>query len=142
MDVLGPMSPSGKTVSSSPRVSTDGPPPLPAEAKRKAPNYLARQDSNDKGLGSAGSDPLVQSMDAIQQINMGIQKLAAVNPLAGSQVNGLGQAFIQQLTQMLATSTSPGPPQQGMAPPMPMPPMGMPPPQPNAPAPPAVGQGM
>lgn len=135
------MSPSGKTVSSSPRVSTDGPPPLPSEAKRKAPNYLARQDSKDSGLGAAGSDPLVQSMDAIQQINMGIQKLAAVNPLAGAQVNGLGQAFIQQLTQMLATSTAPGTPPQGMQPPpMPMPPMG--PPQPNAPAPPAVGQGM
>lgn len=138
------MSPSGKSVSSNPRVSTDGPPPLPSEAKKKAPaNYLARSDSKDSGLGSAGSDPLVQSMDAIQQINMGIQKLAAVNPLAGSQVNGLGQAFIQQLTQMLATSTAPGPPQQGMQPPpMPMPPMGGAPPSPNAPAPPAVGQGM
>jgi len=101
---------------------------------------MARKDPEDSGLGSAGSDPLVQSMSAIQQINMGIQKLAAVNPLAGNQVNGLGQAFIQQLTQMLATSTAPGAPQGGMQPPpMPMPPPGA---GPNAPAPPAVGQGM
>lgn len=100
---------------------------------------MVRKEIGDADLGTAGADPLVQSMDAIQQINMGIQKLAAVNPLAGSQVNGLGQAFIQQLTQMLATSTAPGPPQAGMAPPpMPMPPMGA---GPVAPAPPAVGQG-
>jgi hypothetical protein len=118
----------------------DGPPPLPSEAKRKAPSSWMDQkggDPNDIGLGRDAGSPMIQIMGLSAQMQGIIQKASALNPeqadVWATILNASNQAFGQALatTAPSAQGVAPppgGPPSgpPGMAPPqgMPMPPMG------------------
>jgi len=115
----------------------NGPPPLPSEAKRKAPSSWMDQKQGDAGMGlgaDAGS-PMIQIMGLSAQMQAIIQKASALNPeqadVWATILNATNQAFGQALAAQAAPqgmAPPPGGPPQGpgMAPPqgMPMPPMG------------------
>ncbi len=118
----------------------DGPPPLPAEAKRKAPSSWMDQKRpapDDMGLGSDAGSPMMQIMDASAKFQAIVQKIANLNPQQADVWATILQAGNQAFGQALAATASPqgapppgmppqAPPGPGMAPPqgMPMPPMG------------------
>jgi len=117
----------------------DGPPPLPSEAKRKAPSSWMdqkRPDAGSMGLGSDGGSPMMQLMGLSAQMQALIQKASALNPQQSDIWATILQATNQAFGQALAATavpqgspTPPGPgpsPGPGMAPPqgMPMPPIG------------------
>ncbi len=120
----------------------NGPPPLPSEAKRKAPSSWMDQkqsDPNDMGLGADAGSPMIQLMGLSAQMQAIIQKASAINPqqsdVWATILNATNQAFGQALAATASPQGAPpppgGPPQgPGMAPPqgMPMPPMGGAPP--------------
>lgn len=131
-EAQGPMSPGGGGKTTTGRL--DGPPPLPSEAKRKAPTNWAAQD--DMGLGMAAADPMVQIASASKQIEDGISRLAAAAPQLQPQLAGLTTAIRQMAANALVQQ--PGPPGMGgFQAPMPMPPAPQGPPAPQA-GPPAV----
>ncbi len=111
----------------------NGPPPLPSEAKRKAPSsWMDRPSSNgDMGLGADAGSPMIQLLGISKQMEGLIQKANALAPqqadMWATLLNAFSQATAQALAATAAPQGAPPPGTQGpgmMAPPMPMPPMG------------------
>lgn len=113
----------------------NGPPPLPSEAKRKAPSsWMDRPSSSgDMGLGADAGSPMIQLLGISKQMEGLIQKANTLAPQQADMWATLLNAFSQATAQALAATASPqgaqppgtGPQGPGMmAPPMPMPPMG------------------
>ena len=122
-EAYGPMAAGGR--SSSNRL--DGPPPLPREAKKKAPNWMV-QDA-EASMGGDLANPMVQVIQNSSEVESGIQKQAALLPDQGQAFAMILAAFRQATAQGLAGTAQPGvgPPGGMMAPQMPMPPMQGPP---------------
>lgn len=115
------------------RASLDSPPPLPKEAKRKAPDWWMQpqlaQDAEDEGQG-----PLVRLANISNEIQELFQELAMLAPgqapMWEQMAQAVGAAVIQAVTEtavpqgaapgMAASQPMPLPPAGpgGMAPPM------------------------
>ena len=109
-------------------VRLDSPPPLPAEAKRKASsNWAPEPKTEDNQLGAEGANPMIQTLSAMKQVEMGMQKIAALQPSIAQQMTQGLTLFRQLIAQSLVAGAQQGgvgAPSGMMAPPMPMPPMG------------------
>jgi len=122
----------------------DGPPPLPSEAKRKAPSSWMDQSATDQtglGLGKDAGSPMMQLMGLSAQMQTIIQKASNLNPqqadVWATILNATNQAFGQALAATASPQGGAPPPGSGPAPgPGMAPPQGMPmPPGPGGPPP-------
>jgi len=108
----------------------DAPPPLPKEAKRKAPpDWMNAQSADDGGLGAAAGNPLIQLMAASKKMEEAIQLAQVAAPLMAQDWAQLQQVFSQAATMALQSLAQPdqsavgAPQQQGGLMASPMPPM-------------------